>query len=76
MVKNFIPSCDLCKEEIPFGKHMRRSVSPNGVEVLMVVLQDLDADLELLQDEDGSVVLDTCQDCYTRMAFHHSNLVN
>lgn len=76
MVKNLVPSCDLCGEEIPYDKYMRRTVPSDGVEVLMVALENADPDLEFVQNEDGNIVLDTCRDCYTRMAFRHSSLVN
>jgi len=76
MVKNFVPSCDLCGEEIPLGKHMRRNVAIDGVEVLIIALENSDPGLEFLQNEDGTVDLDTCQECYTRMAFRHSDLIN
>ena len=74
MVNNFVPSCDLCGETIPFGKHMRRNVALDGMEVLMAALENVD--LEFVQNDDGTVVLDTCQDCYTRMPFGYSELVN
>jgi hypothetical protein len=76
MVKNFVPSCDLCGEEIPFGNHMRRNVPADGVEVLMIALENSDPELEFIRNDDGTVDLDTCRDCYTRIAFRHSVLVN
>lgn len=76
MVKNFIPSCDLCGEEISPGMHMKRNVSADGVEVLMIALEHLDSDLEFVQNEDGTVGLDTCRVCYSRMAFGYSRLVH
>jgi len=76
MVKNFIPSCDLCGGEIPFGKHMRRNVPADGFDVLMIALENMDPDLEFTQNADGTVDLDTCHECYTRMAFSHSCLIH
>ena len=76
MVKNFVLNCDLCGEQIPFGRHMKRNVSPDGVEVLMIALENADPELEFVQNEDGTVDLDTCQDCYTRIAFRYSQSVN
>ncbi len=77
MVNNFVPSCDLCGEEIPFGKYMRRNVAVDGMEVLMVALENLeDPGLEFVQNDDGTVALDTCQDCFTRMPFDYSESIN
>jgi len=76
MVRNFVSSCDLCGMEIPFGEQMRRDVSVDGVEILMIALEHLDSDLEFAQNEDGTVAIDTCRDCYTRMPLRHSSLVN
>ena len=76
MVKNFIPTCDLCRAEMSVGEYMRRTVPPNGFEVLMVVLENMDLDIEFVQNDDGSLILDTCVDCYTRMPFGISESVN
>ena len=76
MVKNFIPNCDLCGREIPLEQHATRTVSANGVELLIVALENSDPDLELTQNPDGTVALDTCLDCYTRLAFKHPQSVN
>jgi len=76
MVKNFIPSCDLCGVEIPFGERIRRDISVHGVEILMIALEHLDSDLEFIQNEDGTVAIDTCENCYARIPFRHSTLVN
>ena len=76
MVKNFIPSCDFCGHEIPFDRHSRRNVPANGVELLIVALENSDPDFHFTQKPDGTVDLDTCLDCYTRLAFSHSQSVN
>ena len=76
MVKNFIPNCDMCGQEIPFEKYSKRTVPANGVELLMIALENADPDLEFTQNADGTVDLDTCQDCYTRIAFRYSQSVN
>ena len=47
MVKNFIPSCDFCGHEIPFDRHTRRNVPANGVELLIVALENPDPDFHL-----------------------------
>ncbi len=76
MVKNFIPNCDFCGDEIPLDQHTRRNVPSNGVELLMVALGNSDPALEFTQKPDGTVDLDTCLDCYVRLAFNHSHTVN
>jgi hypothetical protein len=76
MVRNFVSNCDLCGREIPFGRQMRRNVSPNGMEILMVALENSDTDLEFVENADGTLGFDSCPDCYTRVAFRHSSLVN
>ena len=76
MVKNLVPSCDLCGVEIPLGERMRRDVSLDSAEVLMIALENVDSDLEFMQNEDGTVAIDTCLECYTRMPLRHSSLVN
>jgi hypothetical protein len=55
---------------------MRRNVSPNGMEILMVALENSDTDLEFVENADGTLGFDSCPDCYTRVAFRHSSLVN
>jgi hypothetical protein len=32
--------------------------------------------LQLIELPDGSIALDTCMDCYTRMPFNHSQTLN
>ena len=76
MVKNFIPNCDFCGHEIPLEKHTRRNVPAQGIELLIVALGNSDSDLEFTQKPDGTVDLDTCLDCYTRLAFKYSQSVN
>lgn len=76
MVKNFVPNCDMCGREIAFEEHTRRRVAPDGVEFFMIALENLDPDLEFIQNSDGTVDLDTCRDCYARMAFQYSEAVN
>ena len=75
MVKNFVPNCDFCGLEIPFERQTRRNVPANGIEILMVALENSDPDLELTQKPDGTVDLDTCLDCYSRLPFTHSHSV-
>jgi hypothetical protein len=42
----------------------------------MIALENSDPELEFIRNDDGTVDLDTCRDCYTRIAFRHSVLVN
>ena len=74
MVKNFVPNCDLCGEEISFEKYTRRNVPAGGIELLVVALEN--PEVEFTQNADGTVGLDTCLDCYTRLSFRHSQAVN
>lgn len=76
MVKNFIPSCDLCGEEVPLDRCAKRRVRSNGIELLMVALENTDPDLQFTENDDGTVDLETCFDCYSRIAFEHSHAVN
>ena len=76
MVKNFIPSCDWCGTEIPFERRAIRRVPCDGVELLMVALYNSDPDFEFIRNPDGTVDLDACFDCYTRLALHPSQSVN
>ena len=76
MIKNFVPNCDLCGAEISFERYTQRNVPANGVELLMVALENSDPELRFTQNRDGTVDLDTCLDCYTRLAFRHSQAVN
>ncbi len=76
MVKNFIPRCDFCGHEIPLERHTRRNVPANGIELLIVALENSDPEFEFTQKPDGTVDLDTCLDCYSRLAFTHTLAVN
>ena len=76
MVKNFIPTCDLCGREMSLEEKTRRNVRPDGVEILMVALENTDPELEFTQRPDGTIDLDTCPDCYARMAFRYSQAIN
>lgn len=42
----------------------------------MVLAENEGRDLELIEMPDGSVSIDTCMDCYTRMSFTHSHALN
>ena len=76
MLKNFIPACDFCGGEIPLDQCARRRVPARGVELLLVALENSDPDLELIENPDGTVDLETCYDCYSRLALEHSSAIN
>lgn len=76
MVKNFIPTCDLCGGEIPLDRHAVRRVPANSLDLLVVALESADPDLEFIENADGTVDLETCYDCFSRLAFRHSRAIN
>jgi len=76
MVKNFIPTCDLCGREVSPDRYVARRVAGDGMEVLMVALSNPDPDLDLRFNRDGTVTLDRCFDCYAGMAHRISKTVN
>jgi hypothetical protein len=42
----------------------------------MVLIENEDRDLRLIEMPDGTISLDTCFSCYSRMPFNHSTAVN
>jgi hypothetical protein len=42
----------------------------------MVLVENQDRELKLIELPDGTVSLDTCVSCYTRMPFNHSTMLN
>jgi len=42
----------------------------------MVLMENQDRDLQLIELPDGTISLDTCRNCYTRMPFNHSTALN
>jgi hypothetical protein len=42
----------------------------------MVLAENQDRELQLIELPDGSIALDTCMDCYTRMGFSYSQALN
>jgi hypothetical protein len=61
---------------IPSGEYVQRNSERNGPDVLMVLVENEDRDLRLIELPDGSISLDTCWSCYTRMPFNHSTALN
>jgi len=43
---------------------------------MMVLAANTDRDLQLIELPDGTISVDTCVDCYTRMGFVHSQALN
>ena len=76
MVRNLVRTCDMCHKEIPAGKYVQRNADRFGPDVLMVLAENEDRELQLIELPDGSIALDTCMDCYTRMAFSYSHALN
>ncbi len=66
----------MCHQTIPFGKYRQRNADKFGPDVMMVLAENADRDLKLTELPDGSIALDTCVDCYVRMGFTHSQLLN
>ena len=42
----------------------------------MVLVENLGRDLKLIELPDGSISMDTCKTCYTRMPFNQSMKLN
>jgi hypothetical protein len=76
MIKNFIRSCDLCHREIPAGKYVQRNSARQNPDVLMVLAENQDRELQLIELPDGSITMDTCMSCYSRMGFAYSHALN
>jgi hypothetical protein len=76
MIKNLVRTCDMCRREIPAGQYLQRNSERTGLDVLMVLLENQGRELQLIEMPDGSIALDTCRTCYSRMGFTHSNELN
>jgi hypothetical protein len=76
MIRNLVRTCDMCHREIPAGKYIQRNAERFGLDVLMVLAENQDRELQLIELPDGSIALDTCMDCYTRMGFSYSQALN
>jgi hypothetical protein len=66
----------MCHREIPVGKYMQRNSDRNSPDVLMVLAENEDRELQLIELPDGSIAMDTCMSCYSRMGFTFSMAVN
>ena len=76
MIKNLIRTCDMCHRQIPAGQYMQRFGDRNGADVLMILAENQDRELQLIELPDGSISMDTCKTCYTRMPFNASTGLN
>jgi hypothetical protein len=76
MIKDLTRTCDMCHRAIPSGQYVQRNAARNGPDVLMVLVENQDRDLRLIELPDGTVSLDTCLSCYSRMPFNYSSAVN
>jgi len=55
---------------------VQRNSERNGPDILMVLVENEDRDLRLIEMPDGSISLDTCFSCYSRMPLKPSTAVN
>ena len=76
MIKNLVRTCDMCHREIPTGEYLQRNSERTGLDVMMVLLENQGRELKLIEMPDGSISLDTCRGCYSRMGFTHSRALN
>ena len=76
MIKNLVRTCDMCHHEIPEGKYFQRNRERTGLEVLMVLMENQGRELQLIEMPDGSISIDTCLDCYSRMGCNYSQALN
>jgi hypothetical protein len=66
----------MCHRTIPCGEYRQRNAAKFGPDVMMVLAENVGRELQLIELPDGSIALDTCVDCYTRMGFTYSRLLN
>jgi hypothetical protein len=76
MIANLIRTCDLCHRPIPGGEHLARNLRPDDPDVLMVLMENQGRELRIIELPDGTVSVDTCRSCYTRLPFNHSTALN
>jgi hypothetical protein len=76
MIRDLIRTCDMCHRRIPAGEYVQRNADRDGPDVLMVLIENEDRELQLVELPDGTISLDTCLNCYSRMPFNHSNALN
>jgi hypothetical protein len=76
MIRNLVRTCDMCHRQIPAGKYIQRNSDRHSPEILMVLAENQDRDLQLIELPDGSIAMDTCINCYSRMGVSFSQAVN
>ena len=76
MINNLTRTCDLCRQEIPSGEYLQRNAGRSSLDLLMVMMENPGKELRLIELPDGTIALDTCHDCYSRMAFNSSKTLN
>ena len=76
MIKNYVRTCDLCHRQVAAGGFVRRDAEPDGLDLLMVLIANQGNTFEFDENPDGTVPLDTCFDCATRIALPPSQLLN
>ena len=76
MMRNCQRTCDLCHKDVLMGQFVRRYAEPDGMEILLVLIANQGKDFEFEENPDGTIPLDTCLDCATRMACEHSCALN
>jgi hypothetical protein len=76
MIRNLVRTCDMCHRQIPAGQYLQRNSDRNSPDVLMVLAENQDRELELIELPDGSIAMDTCRTCYSRMGFSYSHALN
>jgi hypothetical protein len=58
------------------GQFIRRDAEPDGLDLLMILIANQDSRFELDENPDGTVALDTCLDCATRITLPQSQTLN
>jgi hypothetical protein len=76
MIKNLVRTCDLCHRSIPAGQYLQRNSERTGADVLTVLMENQGRELQLIELPDGSIAMDTCRECYSRMGFTFSHELN
>ena len=66
----------MCHRQIPAGQYMQRDSERNAPDVQMILAENQDRELQLIVMPDGSISMDTCVTCYTRMPFNSSTGLN
>ena len=65
----------MCHRIIPSGEYRQRNADRSGPDVMMILVENADRELQLTEMPDGSISMDTCINCYTRMALDRKSVV-